>query len=263
MTLHVDGLTATQPEAAYIGAPAESAPALTFESATPLFGLVREEPLVEQKWVAPSPPVPRTSYPDALQRSLDVTIALAALLVLWPVMLITSILVRLSGPGPIIYSHKRLGRNGEVFGCLKFRTMRADADRILLALLESSPPLMAEWQQDRKLRKDPRITAIGGFLRRYSLDELPQIFNVLRGNMSIVGPRPLATDESHYYADSYAVYCSLKPGITGLWQVSGRNEVCYDYRVQLDCEYARMRSLRSDIWIILRTVPVVFRGTGL
>lgn len=263
MNLQADGLTVAQSETAFLGSPSESASASRFENATPLFGLVREEPLVEKEWVAPSMALPRTSYPDSLQRTLDITTALAALFVLWPMMLITAMLVRLSGPGPIIYCHRRLGRNGEVFDCLKFRTMRPDADRILVALLDSSPHLMTEWQQERKLRKDPRITAIGGFLRRYSIDELPQIFNVLRGDMSIVGPRPLATDESHYYAESYAVYCSLKPGITGLWQVSGRNEVCYDYRVQLDCEYARKRSLRSDIWIILRTVPVVFRGTGL
>jgi exopolysaccharide production protein ExoY len=258
MNLHADGLAVPHSEPAFIGAQSQIS-----ENATPLFGLIRDEPLVEQGWAPPLALPSPTTYPDALQRFLDVTIALAALLVLWPVLLITALLVRLSGPGPIIYHHMRLGRNGETFGCLKFRTMRPDADRMLQTLLDSSPQLRTEWLQERKLRNDPRITAIGGFLRQYSVDELPQIFNVLRGEMSIVGPRPLATDEAHYYAESFAVYCSLRPGITGLWQVSGRNEVCYEYRVQLDCEYARVRSLRSDIWIILRTVPVVFRGTGI
>jgi len=115
---------------------------------------------------------------------------------------------------------------------------------------------------DRKLRNDPRITRIGHFLRRYSLDELPQIFNVLRGEMSIVGPRPLATDEAPHYGASYGLCFSVNPGITGLWQVSGRNDVSYERRVELDCQYAKARSLKIDLWIMVRTIPVVFGGTG-
>ncbi|MEO6360343.1 MAG: sugar transferase [Sphingomicrobium sp.] len=262
MNAHVEGLAAPRSEPAIIGAQAQTALSPKSESVTPLFGLVRDEPLVEQGWVAPSAPASRDPYSDALQRHLDVIIASAALLVLWPVMVIAAVLVFLSSPGPIFYSHPRFGRDGKVFGCLKFRTMRCNSDLLLHALLNNSPALNAEWQVARKLRKDPRTTAITRFLRRYSIDELPQIFNVLRGDMSIVGPRPLATDEVHFYAGRFPIYCSMRPGITGLWTVSGRNEVTFLRRVDLDCEYARIRSLRSDIWIILRTVPVVFRGTG-
>lgn len=140
--------------------------------------------------------------------------------------------------------------------------MRSDADKVLQELLRSSPALMAEWVANRKLRHDPRITRIGHFLRRYSIDELPQLFNVLRGEMSIVGPRPLATDEAQHYGAHYALCFSVNPGITGLWQVSGRNDVSYQRRVELDCHYATMRSVALDLSIIFRTIPVVFGGTG-
>ncbi|RST32243.1 sugar transferase [Sphingomonas ginkgonis] len=193
---------------------------------------------------------------------LDLVIASACLLLLWPVMLGVAVLVWLTDPGPIVFRHKRLGRNGEVFHCLKFRTMRQDADRLLNELLIASPALMAEWIRERKLRNDPRITPVGGFLRRYSLDELPQLINVLRGEMSIVGPRPLSTDEAHYYGNAYPLFSSINPGITGLWQVSGRNDVSYPRRVQLDCQYVRTRCVRGDLMILLRTVPVIFGGTG-
>jgi exopolysaccharide production protein ExoY len=183
-------------------------------------------------------------------------------MLLWPIMLAAVFLVWLSGPGPVLYSHQRLGRSGQTFGCLKFRTMRQDADRVLREVLETSPELMAQWIAERKLRQDPRITRIGGILRRYSIDELPQLINVLRGEMSMVGPRPLATDEAHYYANAFSLYCRVKPGITGLWQVSGRNNVSYRRRVELDCHYVRTRELRRDIRIIARTLPVVFGGTG-
>ncbi len=262
--MYVEGQAAPRSDPPLSGAQVETplSPTSTLQSATRLFGPVRDEPLVEPAWAEPLAPPAGSSYSEALQRRLDVTIALAALLVLWPVMLIAAVLVVLSSPGPIFYSHPRLGRNGKVFGCLKFRTMRCNSDLLLHALLNSTPALNAEWQVARKLRKDPRTTAITRFLRRYSIDELPQLFNVFRGDMSIVGPRPLATDEIHFYAERFPIYCSMRPGITGLWTVSGRNEVTFLRRVELDCEYAGMRSLRSDIWIIFRTVPVVLRGTG-
>lgn len=262
MNAHVKGAAAPRSEPAFIDAQAQAGLSPNAESATPLFGLVRDEPLVMRGWVAPSAPSSLIPYSNALQRRLDITIASAALLLLWPIMVIAAVLVILSSPGPIFYSHPRFGRDGKIFGCLKFRTMRCNSDLLLHALLNNSPALNAEWQVARKLRKDPRTTAITRFLRRYSIDELPQIFNVLRGDMSIVGPRPLATDEVHFYARRFPIYCSMRPGITGLWTVSGRNEVSFLCRVELDCEYARTRSLRSDILIILRTVPVVFRGTG-
>jgi exopolysaccharide production protein ExoY len=256
-----EGLPAPQSEAALATQVATTLPPKP-QNLTPLFGLVRDEPLVQQERALPLAPPSRSFYSEALQRRLDVTIALAALLVLWPVMLIAAALVAIASPGPIFYSHPRIGRNGKVFGCLKFRTMKCNSDLLLHALLNNSPALNAEWQVARKLRNDPRTTAITRFLRRYSIDELPQIFNVLRGDMSIVGPRPLATDEIHFYAERFPIYCSMRPGITGLWTVSGRNELSFLRRVELDCEYAQVRSLRSDIWIMFRTVPVVFRGTG-
>lgn len=206
---------------------------------------------------------PRAPHALLLERCVDLTLATLLLLILSPFMLATALLVLLSGPGPAFYRQPRLGLNGQTFDCLKFRTMQVDADRLLQGLLESSPALREVWMRDRKLRKDPRITPIGRFLRRYSLDELPQLFNVLCGEMSIVGPRPIATDEAHFYGEAFSIYCSVKPGITGAWQVGGRNDVSYQRRVQLDCEYARTKSLRQDIRLLLRTVPVVLRGTGI
>lgn len=206
---------------------------------------------------------PRAPHALLLERCVDLTLATLLLLILSPFMLATALVVLLSGPGPAFYRQPRLGLNGETFDCLKFRTMQVDADRLLQGLLESSPALREVWMRDRKLRKDPRITLIGRFLRRYSLDELPQLFNVLCGEMSIVGPRPIATDEAHFYGEAFSIYCSVKPGITGAWQVGGRNDVSYQRRVQLDCEYARTKSLRQDIRLLLRTVPVVLRGTGI
>ncbi|GAA4018914.1 hypothetical protein GCM10022280_18210 [Sphingomonas swuensis] len=236
------------------------APLRAEEERPRLFSLVRDEPLVVQHEPLF---VPSAGTGARLcQRCLDVTVALVALLLVWPLLLLGAVLVLASGPGPIFYSHRRLGRDGQVFGCIKLRTMRTDADRILQELLRSSPAMMAEWVADRKLRNDPRITRIGQFLRRYSLDELPQLFNVLRGEMSIVGPRPLATDEAQHYGADYRLCFSVNPGITGLWQVSGRNDVSYQRRVELDCHYATVRCLALDLSIMLRTIPVVLGGTG-
>ena len=227
---------------------------------TRLAGLLRDAPLVATTRTIESAP----RHPSALvvQRCMDLTLAMLCLLILWPVMLAATIMVLLSGPGPVLYSQRRFGRNGVIFDCFKFRTMQVDADRLLCELLESSPTIQAIWKRDRKLRDDPRITYFGRFLRRYSIDELPQLFNVVRGDMSIVGPRPLATDEAHFYADAFSAYCSLKPGITGPWQVSGRNKISFEGRAQLDCEYARTKSVGQDVRILLRTIPVVLRGTG-
>lgn len=225
-----------------------------------LIGLAREKPPVAA--TRTMEPTPRHFSALVLQRCMDLTLAILCLLVLWPVMLAAAIMVLLSGSGPVFYSQRRFGHDGEIFRCFKFRTMQPDADRLLRELLKSSPTIRAIWKRDRKLHDDPRITYFGRFLRRYSIDELPQLFNVVRGEMSIVGPRPLATDEAHFYADAFTTYCSLKPGITGPWQVSGRNQISFEGRAQLDCEYARTKSLGQDVRIILRTIPVVLRGTG-
>ena len=229
------------------------------DAAIPL-ALVGEEPFVELPDALASPPRGTPALP--LQRYVDVTLALLCLMVLWPVMAAAALVVLLGSRGPIFYSQPRIGQNGEVFGCLKFRTMVVDADRVLQSLLEASPTLREVWARDRKLRDDPRITPGGHFLRRYSIDELPQLFNVLRGDMGIVGPRPLATDEAHFYAEAFSTYCLLKPGITGPWQVSGRNKISFQARAQLDCEYALTKSYGRDFRLILRTIPVVLRGTG-
>lgn len=256
------GLAASSFGPPHIDTNVDAAPAKDEATGAAFFTFDRAEPLVE--WHAPpaAATVPCAPYSDRVQRSLDVLIASLALLVLWPLLVIGAVLVILSSPGPILYSHPRFGRDGKVFGCLKFRTMRCNSDHLLRELLAQCSALNAEWEIARKLRIDPRTTAVTRFMRRYSIDELPQIFNVLRGEMSIVGPRPLATDEAHFYADRFPIYCAMRPGITGLWTVSGRNNVSFLRRVELDCEYSRIRSLRSDIFIILRTVPVVMRGTG-
>ena len=231
-----------------------------------LFGLIREELLVEAASpTEAAPPVPLGPVDRQavwLYRCMDLVIVSLCLFCLWPVMLTAAVLVLLSSGRPIFYSQPRFGRRGAIFGCLKFRTMAVNADRLLAELLESSPAINELWARDRKLPDDPRITSVGRFLRRYSIDELPQLFNVVRGEMSIVGPRPLATDEVPLYADAFATYCSVKPGITGPWQVSGRNQVSFAGRARLDCEYARTKCLRQDLRIILRTIPVVMRGTG-
>jgi Undecaprenyl-phosphate galactose phosphotransferase WbaP len=164
--------------------------------------------------------------------------------------------------GPIIYAHPRIGRGGEVFRCFKFRTMIPDADNTLYELLETNPELKAEWVRDHKLRDDPRVTRIGNLLRRTSLDELPQLWNVLRGDMSMVGPRPIVKEELLRYGRSAPVYLSVKPGVTGLWQVSGRNNMDYRRRVAIDVYYVRNQSVLFDSYILLKTIRVVLHRDG-
>ena len=157
----------------------------------------------------------------------------------------------------MIYRHKRIGREGREFDCLKFRTMRRDADRALQEFLASNETARREWEMNPKLRSDPRVHPIGRLLRMTSLDEIPQFLNVLRGEMSIVGPRPVVEEELARYGDRAHCYLLLTPGITGLWQVSGRNDTSYDDRVELDARYYATRSMSLDLWIIFRTVRVL------
>jgi lipopolysaccharide/colanic/teichoic acid biosynthesis glycosyltransferase len=156
-----------------------------------------------------------------------------------------------------LYSQRRIGRGYKGFGCLKFRTMRKDADRLLASVLASDPALQAEFERDHKLKDDPRITPIGKLLRRSSLDELPQFINVLKGQMSVVGPRPIVWDELPRYGASMDEVLAVRPGLTGLWQVSGRNNISYDNRVQLDLAYVRHRTVWLDIRILILTVGVI------
>ena len=165
-------------------------------------------------------------------------------------------------PGPILFKQKRVGFGGARFSCYKFRSMCVDAEARLEDLLARDPNARAEWASDQKLKCDPRITRIGYFLRKSSLDELPQLFNVLLGEMSLVGPRPIVETEAPRYGRYIAHYCSVRPGITGLWQVSGRNDVHYRRRVAMDVIYSRSRSLPMNVRILVMTVPSVLLSRG-
>jgi hypothetical protein len=192
-----------------------------------------------------------------LKRSGDIVFSLAVLTLGSPLFLALAVLVKLTSKGSVFYVQQRVGRDHRSFGCIKFRTMRRDADKVLSSVLASSPELEAEFRNDFKLRNDPRITRIGRFLRRSSLDELPQFLNVLRGEMSVVGPRPIVRQEVSRYGAHMEEVLSVRPGLTGLWQVSGRNNLSYDERVALDLRYARHRSFLMDLQIIIRTVAVI------
>jgi putative colanic acid biosynthesis UDP-glucose lipid carrier transferase len=198
------------------------------------------------------------------KRSFDVIFSFLALLVSLPITLFISLLIKIEDGGPIIYRHKRITAAGKEFDCLKFRTMRQGADQELMKLLANDPSLKEEWQQNYKLKNDPRITRIGRLLRKTSLDELPQFINVLKGDMSVVGARPIVGGElQSFYRDSAGLYCSMKPGITGPWQVGKRSNVeDYQERVDLDDWYILNYSLWTDIKIIIRTVYIMFKRDG-
>lgn len=199
----------------------------------------------------------------ALKRAFDLLGALILLLILLPVLPLLALTVRLDG-GPALYRHTRVGLDGRPFACLKYRTMVTSADEILEQYLAANPAAAAEWAENRKLTHDPRVTRLGAIMRSTSLDEVPQLFNVLRGEMSLVGPRPVvhAELEEHYGLAGRAAYAATRPGITGLWQVSGRSGTTYEHRVSLDITYARTWSLLLDLKILLRTVPAVLARRG-
>lgn len=198
---------------------------------------------------------------DPIKRAVDIFGALAITIVASPLILFILWAMWCEG-GPILYRHRRIGRGGQPFDCLKFRTMVPNADQVLRDVLARDPELMREWVQYRKLRRDPRITFVGRYLRRSSLDELPQLWNVLRGEMSLVGPRPIVREELLRYGRKVREYQAVAPGITGLWQVMGRNDTNYRRRVALDTYYVRNRSLSLDIYILLKTTVVVIGGNG-
>lgn len=197
-----------------------------------------------------------------LGRSFDICVSLFAIVLFLPMLVLIALAVRLSSPGPVLFVQRRIGMGGQSFPCLKFRSMVPNAKEVLEHLLATSPEARAEWARDQKLRDDPRITGIGALLRKSSLDELPQLFNILLGHMSIVGPRPIVEAEVERYGLRFGAYCSVRPGLTGPWQVSGRNEVSYEARVRLDALYARRKSTRYDVAICLRTVPAVLASRG-
>jgi Undecaprenyl-phosphate galactose phosphotransferase WbaP len=195
------------------------------------------------------------------KRVLDVVGAIVLGMVFLPLIAVIIFLMRKEGSS-VIYRHRRVGRDGQMFSCLKFRTMVPNADQVLRDLLERDPELQAEWVRDHKLRNDPRVTRLGRFLRRTSLDELPQLLNVLRGEMSLVGPRPVVREELLRYGRNVGAYLSAKPGITGLWQVTGRNDTDYRRRVVLDTYYVRNQNLFLDLYILAKTTGVVLGGNG-
>ncbi|OFZ97471.1 MAG: hypothetical protein A3H35_11955 [Betaproteobacteria bacterium RIFCSPLOWO2_02_FULL_62_17] len=195
------------------------------------------------------------------KRLFDLVAASALLVLLSPVLLALAILIRRTG-GTALYSHTRIGRDGRPFQCLKFRSMRPDADRVLEELLAKDAQARSEWEKDLKLKNDPRVTALGRFLRKTSLDELPQLINVIKGEMSLVGPRPIVSEELQRYGECAMLYLQVLPGITGLWQISGRNDTSYAERVSLDAWYVQNWSLWYDIAILFKTVNVVLNRRG-
>ena len=204
-----------------------------------------------------SPPIGGT-----FKRFFDITAALAGLTLISPLFLMLMLLVKFSDGGKVFYGHRRIGRSGKVFHCLKFRTMVEDGDAVLAAYLARNPQEREEWLATRKLQNDPRVTRVGAVLRKLSLDELPQIFNILRGEMSFVGPRPVVRDELKMYGTSASFYLKSRPGLTGLWQVSGRNDVSYGTRVAFDRHYVENWSFVFDLKILVWTVPAVFSSRG-
>lgn len=198
----------------------------------------------------------------ALKYAFDVTASIFGTLLISPILIVIALWIYKDSPGPIFFKHKRLGRGGKYFECYKFRSMCVNAQEKLKELLENDPKARAEWDKDFKLKDDPRITKSGAFLRKTSLDELPQILNVIRGEMSLVGPRPIVTDEIERYGKYIHDYYAVRPGITGLWQTSGRNDVDYKERVEMDSWYVRNWSVWTDIVILFRTLRVVVKGRG-
>lgn len=205
---------------------------------------------------------PETAVGGPVKRCFDVVCASVILVLISPLILVICLAIASNRSGSVLYRHKRIGLGGREFDCLKFRSMVADGDAILQAHLAANPEAAEEWAEKRKLTDDPRVTPIGRFLRKSSLDELPQIINVLRGEMSLVGPRPIVRDEISRYDLELVHYLRTRPGITGLWQVSGRSDTSYEKRVTLDRRYALRWSLLDDISIMLRTIPALLLQRG-
>ena len=192
----------------------------------------------------------------------DYVLTFVGTLLILPVLIFIAIWIYLDSPGPVIFRHMRSGKNGEVFPCYKFRSMYINSQEKLNEMLAENPAIREEWERDFKLKNDPRITKSGAFLRKTSLDELPQIFNVLRGEMSLVGPRPVVQEELARYGEFVQDYLMVKPGITGMWQVNGRSDTTYDERVQMDVWYVRNWSVWLDVMLLWRTIKAVFKCKG-
>lgn len=197
-----------------------------------------------------------------IKRLMDLSITLIGSIILFPLLLCIVLLIKVSSPGPVLYSQERIGQKGKTFRTYKFRSMVSDADERLKELLAQDKRAREEWEQNQKLKNDPRITLIGKLLRKTSLDEIPQFINVLRGEMSLIGPRPIVKAEIKKYGSDFQRVFSIKPGLTGLWQVSGRSDTNYTDRVSFDTYYLQSWSVWLDIWIIGKTMGVILRGNG-
>ena len=198
----------------------------------------------------------------AIKRFLDIVFVSLGGLFILPFLLLIALAVKISSPGPILYGNRRLGLNGVYFSAYKFRSMIMDADKKLERILEADPRLREEWESSHKLKDDPRVTKIGKFLRRTSFDEFPQLINILKGEMSLVGPRPVTDAEIEKYGENARRILTVKPGLTGLWQVSGRSDTDYSERVSYDIYYLQSWSVWLDLWIIYRTPGAIFKGKG-
>ena len=198
----------------------------------------------------------------ALKRFIDLALVIMGGLVILPFLLLIALAVKLGSPGPVLYGHKRLGLNGKHFKAYKFRSMVMDADKKLQSVLDADPRLREEWEATHKLKDDPRVTKVGKFLRRTSFDEFPQLLNILKGDMSLVGPRPVTDPELEKYGENARRILTVKPGLTGLWQVSGRSDTGYAERVSYDLYYLQSWSAWLDLWILYRTPAVIFKGKG-
>ena len=200
---------------------------------------------------------------NVVKTAFDYILTLVGAVFIIPLFFYIAYRIKKEDPGPVFFVHTRIGKDGKPFPCYKFRSMVVNSQEMLQKYLVKNPAAREEWERDFKLKDDPRVTPIGKFLRSTSLDELPQIFNVLRGEMSLVGPRPVIQEElDKYYGETAKLYCTVKPGITGLWQVSGRSDIGYDERVALDATYIKYRSMWGDIVILWKTIGVVLMKKG-
>jgi len=197
------------------------------------------------------------------KRAFDIVACVCAIVVLLPLLLLVSLVIYFLDGGPVVIRHTRIGQGGERFGCCKFRTMVVNGDEVLRAHLSTNPDALEEWTLTRKLTNDPRVTQLGRILRKSSLDELPQLFNILVGEMSFVGPRPIVEEEIDRYGRAFDLYRKARPGLTGKWQISGRNDTAYSERIELDREYVVNWSFMRDLAIIVLTIPAVVRAKGV
>lgn len=198
-----------------------------------------------------------------LKRIFDLFFSCGVIFFFSPLFIVIAILIKCTSKGKVLYRHERVGRGGKKFYCIKFRTMYKDADKKLEEILKNDPAINSEWQQTQKLKNDPRITPIGRFLRKTSLDELPQFWNVVKGDLSVVGPRPVVQEEiTKFFGKKAEKILSVRPGITGMWQVSGRNDVSYKKRIKLDEIYIDHRTMLLDIKLIAKTIPLVIFSKG-